>query len=451
MKKLRGVSLIFLTIGGLFSALFFGLLIIFITKINPNHLFFKAGQMLLEDIARVVLQFSDQATYHNVLAKSELVGGILTGISSFFVLMYLIPNYLTKNGGYKGFGAIFALIFGFITCFFLTLAVVFATQTPDGKVGLSVFKLGMKINSGFVLLFIGPVFTFLGGILATVYYRKIRQTKPLTKDQQNRLSAINLTTGKIGAKGLTPQKEMVRQAELPPREDPTSNLDNKPPGATDLKSKMALLKAKMARNAMLNEQGEAHLAEPTAEYDNSRWKDNKAPEPKPTIRVGKEGQYLRTIKEGVGVVDESPTGVMIEKEGNFVKKGDIIKHHDYSAPVFNEEASASHHKGTGPGSIIIPKSKQHMPLDTRELEERIGSVPKISGKQRVNPNARVDNSYDGKVFLGDIDKIWTASKKYREAITKQSEKSKSHVNPTDNFDDYVNNNNDNTDEHEDHH
>lgn len=97
---------------------------------------------------------------------------------------------------------------------------------------------------------------------------------------------------------------------------------------------------------------------------------------------------------------------MIEQEGNFVKKGDIIKHHDYSAPVFSETtSSAPQQKGTGPGSIIIPKSKQHMPLDTRELEERIGSVPRISEKQRVNPNARVDNSYDGKVFLGDIDKI----------------------------------------------
>ncbi|KAF0850651.1 MAG: cytochrome c-type biogenesis protein CcmH [Spiroplasma poulsonii] len=458
MKKLCGASLIFLTIGGLFSALFFGLLIIFKAKMSTSstsHLLYEAARMLLEDIARVVLQFSDQTMYIKVLANPTLVGGILIGISSFLVLMYLIPNYLTKNGGYKGFGVVFALILGLLTCFFLILAVVFGVQTPDGKTGLSVFKLGLKINPSFALLFIGPVFTLLGGILTTTYYRKARQAKPLTKDQQNRLSAIDLTTGKIGAKGLTPQKEMVNQAELSAREDASPRATNKNPAATDLKTKMALLKEKMARNAMLNEQGEAHLAEPTAEYDNSRWKDNsKTPDEKAPIRVGAEGQYLRTIEEGVGVVDESPTGVMIEQEGNFVKKGDIIKHHDYSAPVFSETtSSAPQQKGTGPGSIIIPKSKQHMPLDTRELEERIGSVPRISEKQRVNPNARVDNSYDGKVFLGDIDKIWTAGKKYREDITKQSEKAKpkSYVNPTDNFDDYVNDNNDNTEEHDDHH
>lgn len=450
MKKLRGASLIFLTIGGLFSALFFGLLIIFKAKMSTSHFLYGAAQMLLEDIARVVLQFSDQTMYTKVLANPGLVGGILTGISIFLGLMYLIPNYLTKNGGYKRFGAIFALIFGFTTCFFLILAVVFGVQTPDGKTVLNVFKLGLKINPGFVLLFIGLVFTFIGGVLATTYYQKVHQAKPLTNDQQNRLSAINLTTGKIGAKELTPQKEMVSQAELTPQGDSSPSLTNKNPVATDLKTKMALLKEKMARNAMLNEQSEAHLAEPTAEYDNSRWKDNsKTPDEKPPIRVGAEGQYLRTIKERVGVVDESPKGVMIEREGNFVKKRDIIKHHDYSAPVFSETtASALQQKGTGPRSIIIPKSKQHMPLDTRKLEERIGSVPKISGKQRVNPNARVDNSYDGKVFLCDIDKIWTAGKKYREDITKQSEKTKSYVNPTYNFDDYVN---DNTEEHDDHH
>ncbi len=454
MKKLRGASLIFLTVGGLFSALFFGLLLIFKIKISPNHFLYEPARMLLEDIARVVLQFSNQTVYNNVLAKFEMVGGILIGISSFLVLMYLIPNYLTKNGRYKGFGVILALILGFVTSFFLILAVVFGVQTPYGKTGLNIFKLGLKINPGFALLFIGPVFTFIGGILTAVYYSKARKAKPLTTDQQNRLSAINLTTGKIGAKGLTPQKEMVSQAELNPCEYTTPSLSNKNPAATDLKSKMALLKAKMARNAMLNEQGEAHLAEPTAEYYNSRWKDeSKTSDSTPTIFVGKEGQYLRTIKEGVGIVDESPTGVMIEREGNFVKKGDIIKHHDYSAPIFSETTSSpSQQKGTGPGSIIIPKSKQHMPLDTRELEEWIGSVPKISGKQRVNPNARVDKSYDGKVFLGDIDKIWNAGKKYREDITKQTEKAnpKSDTNPTNNFDDYVDNN-DNSDEHENHH
>ncbi|WP_425379573.1 MFS transporter [Spiroplasma endosymbiont of Stenodema calcarata] len=446
MKKLREASLMFLTIGGLFSALFFGLLIIFKAKINNNNFLFEAVRMLLEDIARVVLQFSNYNVYGNVITKPELVGGILIVISSFLVLMYLIPNYLSKNSRFKGFGVIFALILGFLTLFFLIIAVAFGVQAVDGNTGLNVFKLGIKANFGFALLFIGPVFTFIGGILATSYYRKARKEKPLTKDQKNRLAAINLETGKIGAKGLTPQKEMVMAAELAPRDDASSNLMAKNPAPTDLKAKMALLKAKMARNAMLNEQGEAHLAEPTVEFDRSKTSETKAP-----IRVGKEGQYLRTIKEGIGIVDESPTGVLIEQEGNFVQKGDIIKQHDYSPPVFSETNSSAQMRGTGPGSIIIPKSKQNISLDTRELEERIGSVPKISGKQRINPNARVDNSYDGKVFLGDIDKIWTAGKKYREAITKQSEKpkSESYVNPHDSLGDY--DNNANNGEHEEHH
>ncbi|ALA97540.1 hypothetical protein SKUN_00647 [Spiroplasma kunkelii CR2-3x] len=240
------------------------------------------------------------------------------------------------------------------------------------------------------------------------------KSKIINTRTKKSLTAINFETGKgkIGASGLTPQKEMVNQAELTFIEETKTPLNNKSVSTTnDLKVKMALLKAKMARNALLHEQGEGHLV-PEEEDNNS---DNS----KPTIRVGAEGQYLRTIKEGEGIVDESPAGLLIEQEGDFVKKGDIIKHRDYSVPIFSVETSSSKGNFNAYDSIIIPKSKQHMSLDKTELAERIGSVSKPSGKQRINPNARVDSSYDGKVFLGDIDKIWTAGKKYREDITKK--------------------------------
>ncbi|RUO86653.1 MFS transporter [Spiroplasma endosymbiont of Megaselia nigra] len=412
MEKLRRVSLTFLTIGGIFSALLFGILIMLANKINNQMFLYNAAYMLLHDIALLFLQFSNMTVYHNVMTNPELIGGILIGISSFLVLLYLIPNYLSKNNGYKIFGISGAFVIGLISCILLTMAVVLAGQPISAKTGLNIFKLNLPINSGFILLFIGPVLTFFGSCFAIAYYHTTRKAKSLTQDQKNRLTAINFETGKIGARGLTPQKEMVNQAELTPIEETKTPLNNKSVATTnDLKAKMALLKAKMARNSLLHEQGEAHLV-PEKEnnnYDNS----------KPTIRVGAEGQYLRTIKEGEGIVDESPAGLLIEKEGDFVKKGDIIKHRDYSALIFSAETSSSKGNFNAYDSIIIPKSKQHMSLDKTELAERIGSVPKPSGKQRINPNARVDSSYDGKVFLGDIDKIWKAGKKYREDITKK--------------------------------
>lgn len=412
MEKLRGVSLTFLTIGGIFSALLFGILIMVANKINSQMFLYNAAYMLLQDIALLVLQFSNMTVYNNIITKPELVGGILIGISSFLVLMYLIPNYLSKNNRYKVFGISWAFIIGLISCILLTMAVALASQPRSLNAGLNIFKLNLPINSGFILLFIGPGLTFFGSWFAITYYSKTRKTKSLTQDQKNRLTAINFETGKICARGLTPQKEMVSQSELTPLEETKNPINNKSVSTTnDLKAKMALLKAKMARNALLHEQGEAHLL-PAEE-------DNNATNSKPTIRVGAEGQYLRTIKENEGIVDESPVGLLIEQEGDFVQKGDIIKHRDYSAPIFSTESSPSKGKLNSYDSIIIPKSKQHMSLDKTELAERIGSVPKPSGKQRINPNARVDSSYDGKVFLGDIDKIWTAGKKYREDITKK--------------------------------
>ncbi|UZQ30784.1 MAG: MFS transporter [Spiroplasma phoeniceum] len=412
MEKLRRVSLTFLTIGGIFSVLLFGILIMIANKINNQMLLYNDAYMLLHDIALLVLQFSNITLYHNVKANPELVGGILIGIYSFLVFMYLIPNYLSKNNGYKIFGISGNFVIGLISCILLTMTVMLAGQPISAKTGLNIFKLNLPINSGFILLFIGPVLTFFGSLLAIAHYHTTRKAKSLTQDQKNRLTAINFETGKIGARGLTPQKEMVNQAKITPIEETKTPLNNKSVATTnDLKAKMALLKAKMARNALLHQQGEEHLV--------SDKEDNNSDNSKPTISVGTEGQYLRTIKEGEGIVDESPAGLLIEQEGDFVKKGDIIKHRDYSAPIFSVKTSSSKGNFNAYDSIIIPKSKQHMSLDKTELAERIGSVPKPSGNQRINPDARVDSSYDGKVFLGDIDKIWTAGKKYREDITKK--------------------------------
>ncbi len=412
MEKLRRVSLTFLTIGGIFSALLFGILIIPANKINSQMFLYNAAYMLLHDIALLFLQFSNMTAYYNVIANPELVGVILIGISSFLVLLYLIPNYLSKNNGYKIFGISLAFVIGLISCILLTTAVVLAGQ-PSDKTGLNIFKLNLPINSGFILLFIGPVLTFFGSLFAITYYHTTRKAKSLKKDQKNRLTAINFDTGKIGDRWLTQQKEMDNQAKLTHIEETKNPLNKKSVATTnDLKAKMALLKAKMARNAILHEQCESHLA-PKEEDNNS---DNS----KPTIRVSAKGQYLRTIKDGEIIVDESPAGLLTEQEGDFVKKGDIIKHRDYSAPIFSAKNSPSKGKLNAYDSIIIPKSKQHMSLDKTELAERIGSVLKPNGKQRINTDAHVDNSYDGKVFLGDIDKIWTAGKKYREYIIKKT-------------------------------
>lgn len=51
MEKLRGVSLTFLTIGGIFSALLFGILIMVANKINSQMFLYNAAYMLLQDIA----------------------------------------------------------------------------------------------------------------------------------------------------------------------------------------------------------------------------------------------------------------------------------------------------------------------------------------------------------------------------------------------------------------
>ncbi|WP_338955693.1 MFS transporter [Spiroplasma endosymbiont of Polydrusus cervinus] len=424
MKKLRRVSLIFLTIGGIFSTLLFGLLIILKNKISSQMFLYNAAYMLLEDIRRLVLQFSNRRVYNNMMAKPEVVGGILIAISSFLVSMYLIPNYLRKNNAYKGFGASLAFIIGLASVILLSMAVFLAGQPENLNKSLNIFKLGRNFNTGIILLFIGPVLTFLGGVLAIVYYGKTQKMKVLTQDQQNRLSAINLKTDKIGALGVTLQKEMVSSAEL-------SNVKERTPAVNKTVSSMNDLKAKMARNALLHEEGEAHLL--SEEENNSNIHNSNG-----AMRIGKEGQYLRTIKDGEGIVDESPAGLLLEKEGNFVQKSDIIKHHDYSAPIFSAGTGSSRGRSSSHSSIIIPKSKQHMPLDTTELAERIGSVPQPSRKQRINPNARVDSSYYGKVFLGDIDKIWTAGKKYREDITKKpaTKHSFQSSNLDDNLDDY---------------
>ncbi|WP_425377937.1 MFS transporter [Spiroplasma endosymbiont of Polydrusus pterygomalis] len=362
MKKLRRVSLTFLTIGGIFSTLLFGLLIILKNKISSQMFLYDAAYMLLEDIGSLVLQFSNRRVYdNNMMAKPELFSGILIAISAFLVSMYLIPNYLRKNNAYKGFGASLAFIIGIASVILLSMVVFLAGQPDNLNKGLNIFKLDHNFNTGIILLFIGPVLTFLGGVLAIVYYGKIQKMKVLTQDQQNCLSAINLKTDKIGARGVTPQKEMVSSAELSAVEERTPTVNKTVSSTNDLK-------AKMARNAILHEEGEAHLL--SEEENNSNMHNSNG-----AMRVGKEGQYLHTIKDGEGIVDESPAGLLLEKEGNFVQKSDIIKHHDYSAPIFSEGTGSSRGSSSSHSSIIIPKSNQHMPLDTTKLAERIGSMP----------------------------------------------------------------------------
>ncbi|ALA97539.1 hypothetical protein SKUN_00646 [Spiroplasma kunkelii CR2-3x] len=178
------MSLTFLTIGGIFSALLFGILIMLANKINNQMFLYNAAYMLLYDIALLVLQFSNMIVYHNVMANPELVGGILIGISSFLVLLYLIPNYLSKNNGYKIFGISGAFVIGLISCILLTMAVVLAGQSISAKTSLNIFKLNLPINSGFILLFIGPVLTLFGSWFAIAYYYTTRKAKSLTQEQK---------------------------------------------------------------------------------------------------------------------------------------------------------------------------------------------------------------------------------------------------------------------------
>ncbi|WP_374695952.1 MFS transporter [Spiroplasma endosymbiont of Polydrusus formosus] len=438
MKKLRIISLTFLTIGGIFSTLLFWLLIILKNKISSKMFIYDATYMLLEDVGRLILQFSNIRVYDNMMKKPGLVGSILITISAFLASMYLITNYLRKNSDYKKFGSSLAFFVGIVSVILLSMVVFLAGQPENLNKVLNIFKLGSNFNTGIILLFIGPVLTFIGGVLAIVCYGKFQKTKLLTEDQQNILSTINLKTDKIGARNVIPQKKRLSSDELSAIGKRTPVVNKIVSSTNDLKAKMALLKAKIVRNVLLHEEGGTHLTSTSEEENNGNIHNSNE-----AMRVeDKEGQYLRTIKDGEKIIDESPAGLLLEKKGNFVQKDDIIKHHDYSLLIFGEGKWSSKENSSLHSSIIIPKSEQNMLLNTTELAERISSAPQPSGKQRINPNARVDSSYYGKVFLGDIDKIWTAGKKYREDIIKKptTKHSFQSSNLDDNLDDYNENN-----------
>lgn len=407
MKKLRGTSLVCLTIGGIFSILLFGLLIILINKINSKIFFYNIKYIILENITHLVLWIINQEIYQNMLRQSNLIGYTIIGVYSFLILMHLIPNYLSKNNGYKKFGAILAFVNGTISCILLLIPIFLVSKSQLFVTNLDIFKLKLKISLEFILLFIGPILTFVGGILAMIYFSKTQKNEQLTVNHKNHLSVINFKTGKINTRDLTTQKEIISKIEpnysqiknLPANKLTYSSIENS-------KNKIMLLKKDMTCNIFLQENGKEYLI---SKKDNN----NKNFDLNSTININDKEQYLQTIKNNEKIIKKSLKELLIKKENNFVKKNNIIKHHNYSTYIFNKKNAIINNP------IIIPKSKQYIALNTLELSKRINSVSKLNKNERNNSNVRVYNSYNGKFFLGDIDKIWSAGKKYREDITKK--------------------------------
>ncbi|WP_041614556.1 MFS transporter [Spiroplasma syrphidicola] len=440
MKQLRAWSLTLLIIGGVLSTFIFGLLIILITKLKSGDILLLS-QIILNGIATAVYKMSGNnlQLFANIVAKPEIVGGILIAISAVLVLLYLIPVCLSKINGFKKFGVAWSFILGAVTLALTATLIILAAKPITAQPS---FNLGIDLSPWIVILFLGPAFTFFGSWFAIGYLTVAKGKTGLNEDQQNRLKAINLATGKIGASGIIPRKESVSQQDIEKRRAEMGNPQQNPNRGLqrdDLKSKVERLKEKMYQSTKFTEEGSAQIVDEGYEkMNNSRWKNPQAPQGpvKPVISVGPNGQYLRTVDETKGVIDESTRGVAIEQRGDFVQKGDIIKHHDSYKPNFANNNTAKPKPEKYQGPIIIPRSKQSQTIDTRSLEEKIRQVPLPTGKQRVNPNAKVDNSYDGKVFLGDIEKIYSAGQKYRQDITKNPTANNSNQTGPNNFDPY---------------
>ncbi|WP_041611881.1 hypothetical protein [Spiroplasma chrysopicola] len=441
MKQLRAWSLTLLIMGGIFSTFIFGLLIILINSIKSGDILLLS-QIIFNGLATAVYKMSGNnfELFENIKAKPEIVGGILIAISAVVVLLYLVPVCLRKINGFKKFGVAWSFIVGALTLALTATLIIFAAK-PINTIPPS-FNLGFELNAWIIILFLGPAFTFFGSWFAIGYLIAAKANTGLNEDQKNRLKAINLTTGKIGASGIAPRKESVSQQDIEKRRSEMDNFQQSPNRVLqrdDLKSKVERLKEKMYQSTKFTEEGSAQIVDEGYEkMNNSRWKNPQASQgpAKPVISVGPSGQYLRTVDETKGIIDESKRGVAIEQRGDFVQKGDIIKHHDSYKPNFANNSNVKPKPEKYKGPIIIPRSKQSQPIDTHSLEEKIRQVPLPTGKQRVNPNAKVDNSYDGKVFLGDIEKIYSAGQKYRQDITKNPAANNNNQNGSDNFDPY---------------
>ncbi|WP_368487095.1 hypothetical protein [Spiroplasma sp. DGKH1] len=402
MQSLKISSRILIIIGALLSTIIFGVLII-VAKDATDEGVKVPGTIIFADLVNVVRAIGgdNSSAVTKMLANQTAVGGVLIAITFGIALLYLIPVLIPQNNGFKIFGHFLAFIVGLGSLVLTIVAIYLATVTPttiDQK-----YRYGLKFQPLEILFLIGPFLLTIGAIIGLKYSFAAMNNSQLSEADRNRQRAINLTAGRIGARGTVPQKQFVQENEIKPRAVPPVN--QAPSVNNDLKLKMAQLKQRMASAQKIANENS---------INNSRWVSaTRKSEPKEEIRVGAEGQYLRTLRDGE-VLDESPKGVDIANRAELVQKGDVIKHHE----SYHYQAPNQVNKSQPKTSLFIPKSKQSAQIDTRTLEQKVGG-PYTKGTvgARPNPNAKVDHSYDGKVFLGDIDKIWKAGKKYREDIT----------------------------------
>ena len=402
MQSLKILSRILIIIGALLSAIIFGVLVI-VAKDATAQGIKVPGTIIFTNLVSVVRAIGgdNSSAVAKMIANQTAVGGVLIAITFGISLLYLIPVLISQNNNFKLFGHFLAFVVGLTSLVLTIVAIYLATVTPT-TIGEN-YRYGLKFQPLEILFLIGPFLLTIGAIIGLKYSFAVMNNSQLSEADRNCQRAINLADGWIGAHGTVPQKQFVQANEIKPREVPPVN--QAPSVNNDLKLKMAQLKQRMASAQKIANENI---------INNSRWVSaTRKTEPKEEIRVGAEGQYLRTLRDGE-VLDESPKGVDIANRAELVQEGDVIKHHE----SYHYRAPNQVNKVQPKTSLFIPKSKQSAHIDTRTLEQKVG-VPYTKGTvgARPNPNAKVDHFYDGKVFLGDIDKIWKAGKKYREDIT----------------------------------